>query len=226
MTFEPHVTNAEYTAAFNRSEFLRSLGLTIMRRGARTGMKIGDLSLVGSHVKNLYSLISSIPRDRRSVILSSIASFSRGRNLHLYANSFMDQNEVIYARYTLSFWYIPEFVLGSLFKILHGAELDNGIAYPVSASELVKYFAEKDPSLLYLTPDHILEWYRILSTSHSYSLKYARSETPAAISMLQWVMSVFKSFVVNRRIRTLETTGLEQLVEIGDQIDESGKDNF
>ena len=189
-------------------------------RRIKTGF--GYVGLSCGHVESdsisarIYAFVNSIEAGKRLWIMSEIFKITSRRGLHALVKSIVDPTEKIYAKYISSFLYLNE----SVVRVLAAVSTGFGTAvipFQITAENIARMLYEKNPNFSYITSDHILEWYSMLTKSKSTRLYGLSGDTeyPDWFPTIHISLVAWKESFLAPRIRRLETTGNEIMINVG-----------
>ena len=171
----------------------------------------------GTIAAGIRDFIESIPRARRLAILDVIIDTKLKRNLYDRVSEITTSpEEQSYANYILSSLFIPELIV-RFFSSFIGDHLGSqNLATPHSAFDIVDLFVRTDPHFKYITPERLLEWFRLLTTSKTIGfIKIVDDEEtlqlPNHIPRLSFWLDIWKTSIVIPRRDRLASTGTESL---------------
>ena len=173
------------------------------------GSKPAPNSVVG----NIYESIESIPPAKRLAILQVFSDLRYRKFLYSRIMGFVQSfEEKLYANYIITSIYIPE----SMVDFLQGfarRSVDTKYKNIGSASDIVEYFVKQNPEYKYLTPDLVLEWYKILTIGDPISFDKLSDFTfpgnSSHIPKLNFAPDLWKQVIIAPRADRLYTTGVE-----------------
>ena len=177
------------------------------------GTPPGENSIPGK----ICDFIESMPAQTRLKVLDILLESSTRQSLHDRVNSIKNPDEKLYANYIVSALYIPEEVVRLLIKYTEKSQ-EPEIKSLSSASQIVDHFNRIDPSYSGITPERILEWYSLLTTTSNLSLEKLTTpklpRDPPSLPRLNFRLDAWRHRIVHPRKLRLNSTGIETLWEL------------
>ena len=132
-------------------------------------LPLGDIRVESAD--RIRDFIESIDLNTRRQVIEIIASRRRNQQLIDLAHSHSLFGKFLwYFRYIVSTRYIAKSVFGILRAFASNDELYNGQPVPATASGILDHLIRQYPNLNYLTPEDIMESYRLLTTIRDWKL--------------------------------------------------------
>ena len=180
-------------------------------------LPLGQIPNPESPAGRMVDFIDTIPAERRVAILDAFLRKLKRTLMHQVVPTLNNSAEQIYAEYILSSLYMPMDVIRILAKVQSREEIP-GLESPPTASGIAEYFYSQSPDYRYITPEHILEWYHVMSSRSALKIFRGGDESnitfPTSYPTINLCINAWKEAIIAPRKIRLEKTGVEVMWEL------------